>query len=498
MLLALTAALLPLGLIALFASIQSDNVRHEQRNAGGRIIAVAEARKLDLLLLRGSSMIRGMLAPGPLDAGRCERLLDRNVGIFPVPVKLALFDPGGRVRCATHGFSARALPHPSVGLAAETLLLGDPDGLRLTVAGQDGTYGVVTLPAELLRREVPGDIGVSGIAVTQGSTRLRLTPTPMASIGSMLTVHAPLVGTGMALEVMIVADPLTAVQLLLILLPLLMWAAAAAIGWIVMDGLLLRPLGQLQRGVSAFHPGQGALVLPRISTPSQEIRALADAFENVAAELAHHEAALAEGMNRQMRLTREVHHRVKNNLQVVASLINLHSRGTGGEVAAAYASIQRRVDALAVVHRNHYAEMEDNRGVALRSIVAELAANLRATAPPAAGRLAITLDMAPAFITQDVAVPISFLVTEIVELVINCEPAGRVAITLASGDAPDRAILAIESVSLTSKGCRDTPSRDRFERIITGLSRQLRGKLDYDEAIGRYSIVIMVLPQAGE
>lgn len=498
MLLALTAALLPLGLIALFASIQSDNVRHDQRNMGARIIAVAEGRKIDLLLLRGSSMIRGMLAPGPLDPVRCEGLLERNAGLFPVPVALALFDAGGRVRCATRGFAARRLPPPRANLPAETLLLGEPDGLRLTVAAQDGSYGVVMFPADLLRREVPADVGASGIAITQGATRLRLTPTPSASIGSMLTVDASLVGTGMALEVTIVANPLTAVQLLLILLPLLMWAAAAAIAWIVMDHLLLRPLEQLQRGVSAFHPGQGPLVLPHISTPSQEIRALAGAFENVAAELGHHEAALEEGMSRQMRLTREVHHRVKNNLQVVASLINLHARGTEGEVAAAYASIQRRVDALAVVHRNHYAEMEDNRGVALRSIIAELTANLRATAPPASGRLTISLDMAQAFITQDVAVPVAFLVTEIVELVMNCDTVGHVAITLAAGDAPDRAILALESASLRLEVCRDMPSHDRFERIITGLSRQLRGKLDYDAAIGRYAIVIMVLPQPGE
>jgi two-component system, sensor histidine kinase PdtaS len=82
---------------------------------------------------------------------------------------------------------------------------------------------------------------------------------------------------------------------------------------------------------------------------------------------------------------REVHHRVKNNLQVVASLLNLHARGAKTEDAsAAYASIQRRVDALAVVHRNHYAELEENRGVALKPLISELGANLRANAPAGA------------------------------------------------------------------------------------------------------------------
>lgn len=75
---------------------------------------------------------------------------------------------------------------------------------------------------------------------------------------------------------------------------------------------------------------------------------------------------------------------MKNNLQVISSLINFHARGaTGPEAMAAYASIQRRVDALAVVHRHHFAELEDNRGLNLRTMIGELAANIRATAPRA-------------------------------------------------------------------------------------------------------------------
>ena len=67
----------------------------------------------------------------------------------------------------------------------------------------------------------------------------------------------------------------------------------------------------------------------------------------------------------QRRLVREVHHRVKNNLQVVASLLNIHGRSAEtAEARGAYAGISRRVGALSIVHRNHFAEMEENRGIA--------------------------------------------------------------------------------------------------------------------------------------
>ena len=107
---------------------------------------------------------------------------------------------------------------------------------------------------------------------------------------------------------------------------------------------------------------------------------------------------------------------MKNNLQVVASLINIHGRSAETPAArAAYGSISRRVGALAIVHRNHFAEMEENRGISLRPLLSELAAELRATAPESARGTRIELDLEGAHTTQDVAVSVAFLVTEIVE-----------------------------------------------------------------------------------
>ncbi|WP_289846842.1 histidine kinase dimerization/phosphoacceptor domain -containing protein, partial [Acinetobacter baumannii] len=76
--------------------------------------------------------------------------------------------------------------------------------------------------------------------------------------------------------------------------------------------------------------------------PAAEIRELGDTFREISRTVKEHEADLAEGLVRQTKLTREVHHRVKNNLQVIASLINFHARSARSEEASeAYASIQR-------------------------------------------------------------------------------------------------------------------------------------------------------------
>jgi len=487
MLFILTVALLPLGLIALFASIQSAQAKQTRREADARVVATAETRQIDILLLRAN-------LAGALPHGRpCRALLERDQQVLDARLDLALFDANGALACATPGMAQAHAPRPT-GTGLVATLLPDNRGLRFSIMAPNGAYGVGEISRDLLQKVLVTDSS-QGITLSQGETKLTIAEVKRVSpLVRRVSVVAPAASGQIRLMLTVAASPISAVEVLLVLLPLLMWAAAAAISWVVLDQLLVRPLRQMQRAIAIYQPGDGPLVLPRITTPAEEIRSLGEALESTASQLVARELELEEGLNHQVRLTREVHHRVKNNLQVVASLINLHARGTEGDVAAAYASIQRRVDALAVVHRNHYAELEENRGVALRSIVAELTANLRATAPPSAAHLTITLDIFAAFITQDVAVPVAFLVTEIVELVMTCDPAGHIAIALTPGPVPERAFLSIEAAGLAGPACVQDSGRARFERIITGLSRQLRSTLDYDATRGRYEIAIAITP----
>ena len=61
----------------------------------------------------------------------------------------------------------------------------------------------------------------------------------------------------------------------MLLLPLLMWVAAAMIAWLVVSRLLVRPLKRLERAVVAYRPGEGALDLPRSSAQARRSRSCA-------------------------------------------------------------------------------------------------------------------------------------------------------------------------------------------------------------------------------
>ncbi|HEY0468614.1 MAG TPA: PAS domain S-box protein, partial [Polyangiaceae bacterium] len=147
----------------------------------------------------------------------------------------------------------------------------------------------------------------------------------------------------------------------------------------------------IEVGLNPLHSSEGDFLLSSVVDISERKRAerereaLLGQFKELNTELERRVQTrtvdLSTALQEREVLLQEVHHRVKNNLQVVASLINLHARGAkNDDIAAAYASIQRRVDALSVVHRNHFAELEENRGVALKPLISELATNLRATA----------------------------------------------------------------------------------------------------------------------
>jgi len=251
-------------------------------------------------------------------------------------------------------------------------------------------------------------------------------------------------------------------------------------------------LRRLERAVIAYQPG-GELELPQRLGPSEEIQELRDAFGRAIDRAEESERETTSALEGQRRLVREVHHRVKNNLQVVASLLNIHGRSAEtADARAAYAGISRRVGALSIVHRNHFADIEESRGISLRPLVTELAAELRAGAPEAARGLRIDLELDSLYTTQDAAVAIAFLITEIIEFAMLNAPADPIELSLRrTSELTGRLTL---SSPILRPDDEEQPEKLQFERIVAGLAKQLRSPLD--RKLGRYAVDLPVFPPA--
>ncbi len=498
MLLILSLGLLPLGIIAVLASIDNARESRSRADVEARALLAVHVQRFTLALSRNAFTIRAA-HDAIIEAGNAERMCQRTLArLARLQVsrgRYVLFGSGPRPLCASEGF-APPPPPPANGQIGHARIL--PGGDRLLVYLYDGA-GAIDGIAEY-RRDVLASVvnkppmrGNFTLELAQGDGIMPLrTKAADGPLSREISAEFPFVGGEYVLRVRTGVAPATLNGILVILAPVLMWLWASVVGWLLVQRLLLQPLGRIQKIISAYKPGDRTFDLPTIRSPAQEIAALGLSFGEVTQTVARHEAELEAAVERQKRLVREVHHRVKNNLQVVASLLNLHSRGSpNDEVAAAYASIQRRVDALAVVHRNHYAELEENRGVALKPLISELAGNLRATAPGSAAGMQIRLDIAPLYATQDVAVSVAFLITEIAELGMLCG-ANLVSIVV-EPNAPSAASLSIEVDALVGEIDCDPALAERVERIVTGLARQLRSALEHDPKRGRYSVGIAVV-----
>ncbi len=496
LLLFLSAAMLPFALIIAFAAYQTTLTSDVENRTRLRVATAESARTLTIELIGDMNALRSALEAierDPTDVLSCARVR----GVFAPDAaaggRFGIYDASGTLRCgaavATAGVAEAG------GVAAEII----PDrGLTLEVRGNAGqARAAAYFPAPFLTKvsEPGGFLPQYGLRLVGGGGELVLAELERPVLARRDTLSTAIGIDDLQLEMTMPSVPITAPVLIAMLLPILMWIVAAGMGWLVVDRLLIRPLRQLRGSVGSYRPGTPFEGISIGHVPAQEIRELDSAFLDLGRTVQAHESDLADGLVRQTKLTREVHHRVKNNLQVIASLINFHARGASNpDVTAAYASIQRRVDALAVVHRNHFAEMEVSRGLNLRSVVGELSANLRATAPEGASRLGLTLEIEPFYVSQDTAVAVAFLITELVELAMSTMPASQIRISLVGApDDANRATLRLSSPALIEGDLLRSLLATRYGRVIEGLSRQLRSKLHHDPLVGAFEISIAVI-----
>lgn len=492
LLLILTAAILPIGIgltILGESGIRQANEAlrgHEQDQARAAVQSIESLIARNALALRVAA--NGAISSGGADS--CDRAR-KSLAIAPaIAQSFELEAADGTPLCATGRVGDTGqLPIIAPGDIRVRIAPGaDSIAIRAGVVG-----GMVTaaLPMSEIRTAA-GDAGrtIKLLILRDGDGELRVLAPPDGDPRLAIS-EWPIGDGGLIARIGTKPQRVSTEDRLMLLLPVLMWIAAALVTWLLVSRLLIRPLKRLERAVRDYQPGQSPIELPRKLGPSTEIQALRDAFARAIARVEDSERDMVNALEGQRRLVREVHHRVKNNLQVVASLLNIHGRSAEtGEAQAAYAGIGRRVGALSVVHRNHFAEMEENRGIALRPLITELAAELRAGAPDVARGLSIELELDTVYTTQDVAVAVAFLVTEIVEFsMLNC-PQDPVELSLRrTSELTARLTIASKVLNPDDEESRD---KMQFERIVAGLAKQLRSPLE--RKLGRYSVDLPVFP----
>lgn len=222
-----------------------------------------------------------------------------------------------------------------------------------------------------------------------------------------------------------------------------------------------------------------------------EIRDASEAFVQLTETIRRDEADREHALHQKEGLLREVHHRVKNNLQLIASIISMQMRETGsGKARRLMRAVQDRVISLATVHKDLYMT-SDMTEVRADDLLPEIVQQVITPAAGSGGHIEVKTSFSDLALTPDQAVPLALLLAEVVTHARN-EVLGegglaRISVTLAR-DGRDRAVLvvahAIEPSALGVPGASQQTGLGR--QLIDAFAAQLDGAVRFSEISGSH------------
>ncbi len=199
-------------------------------------------------------------------------------------------------------------------------------------------------------------------------------------------------------------------------------------------------------------------------------------------------------------LLHEIHHRVKNNLQVISSLLNLQARNAAPSVGQALSESQARVKAMSLIHQLLY-ERNDFSQVDLGTYLQRLCALLQESYRDAPSRFVLSANAAAGMdLNLQRAVPCGLLVNELVTNAIKHAfpdgQSGHIEVTLISIDA-DHCVITVadDGVGLPPDVAPGT-SRSLGMQLIPLLCDQAGGQWQVFRENGtRFELTIGTSPQ---
>ncbi|MDP3899244.1 MAG: sensor histidine kinase [Mesorhizobium sp.] len=199
-------------------------------------------------------------------------------------------------------------------------------------------------------------------------------------------------------------------------------------------------------------------------------------------------------------LLHEVDHRVKNNLQMISSLIVMQSRSIPDEnIKRSLRSMLERIEALSTVHRRLY-QSDDVSEFSVSDFIRDLVTDLLA----ASGRahLSSHFDLEPVVIAADKATPVALMMNELVTNALkhafgdstNGAAEGRISVRMRNGGDDFTIEVADNGRGMPA---RRTGDETFGTRLVASLARQLRAEIEWQDGAPGTRVVI-TLPTGKE
>jgi two-component sensor histidine kinase len=547
----LAVTLLPLGIVAFVQTKTAMNEAQKRSEVAltGEILRDAAAEVL--LIQRAQGLVRA-LASLPLDIlldpVRCVELMQRTEASTLNYSHVAYVPLGGVTTCSssgqtldfsdspqfaklsaadTFGFAVNHSPlvsegsiliisHPvvdergnRVGLVAVSLPHARLELARLEGAGEaaenlhhitfDSAGGVLSAP-----EQYEGQAGLLPEGPTLADLASRPGPFTARSKGGSVrtyTVVDLVPGELFALaswpaDIRVLPGFLGAVPPLIF--PALMWLASLVVAMFAAELQVTRFVRELRQSMKAFAGGNRIVTEPDFSRAPAELREVGEAYAALTDTILHDEAQMEDMLHQKEVLLREVHHRVKNNLQLIASIMNMQMRQAHSiEAKALMKNLHDRVMSLATIHQGLY-QTSGLADISVDELLDDIVRQLLRMGAGPGRRFEVRTEFEPVRLAPDQAVPLGLLLTEVVTNALKYASADsgeplwlRVAL---SRTGPAGAVMTVEN-SLAASGAAE-PAASALPGATSGLgakltqafARQLGGRLAVEQSTTSYSV----------
>lgn len=206
-------------------------------------------------------------------------------------------------------------------------------------------------------------------------------------------------------------------------------------------------------------------------------------------EIAQKNDSLQELLSEKEWLIKEVHHRVKNNLQIVMSLLNTQSKYVKSpEIYSAIRKSQSRLYAISLIHQRLY-KSDNSNLVDVNSYIKNLVHYLQESFDEDS-RIRYEMDVDRIMLHEDQAIPVGLIINEAVTNAIKyafpSKQAGIIKVSMKS--EKDYYLLGIQDngIGMKEECSKKKPSPSMGMTLIKGLSKQLNGSLKIEHNQGTF------------
>ncbi|MFT5278501.1 MAG: two-component sensor histidine kinase/tetratricopeptide (TPR) repeat protein [Bacteroidia bacterium] len=220
----------------------------------------------------------------------------------------------------------------------------------------------------------------------------------------------------------------------------------------------------------------------------------ARSLRTVNSSLEEQKATLEKNDHEKEVLLKEIHHRVKNNLQIISSLLSMHAREVKDErIAGALKEGKNRVKSMALIHQMFYQDTEGLTEIGLHSYAKELCQSILSSYAVNKDSISLEFDLNTVTINIDDGILLGLIINELVSNSVKYGfPDNRKGVISVTLDQQGESLhLTVSDDGIGKNNVHGPESTNFGLKLVNSFIKKLKGTMTVDTSNGYKTAIII-------